>query len=49
MAGTLGLDTLAYAPWAITCYTGFMLALLNGFAGFAIAASVNEDETIPGS
>lgn len=49
MAGTLGVDTLAYAPWAIMCYTGFIFALIYGFTGFAIAPRVNEDETIPGS
>jgi NhaC family Na+:H+ antiporter len=49
MAGTLGVDTLAYAPWAIMCYSGFLFALLYGFTGFAIAPRINEDETIPGS
>lgn len=49
MAGTLGVDTLAYAPWAIMCYTGFLFALLYGFTGIAIAPRINEDETLPGS
>jgi len=49
MAGTLGVSTLAYAPWAIMCYTGFIFALIFGFTGFAIAPRINEDETIPGS
>ncbi|MDX2416668.1 MAG: Na+/H+ antiporter NhaC [Xanthomonadales bacterium] len=49
MAGTLGVSTLAYLPWAIMCYTGFIFALIYGFTGFAIAPRVNEDETIPGS
>jgi len=49
MAGTLGVDTLAYAPWAIMCYTGFIFALFYGFTGIAIAPRINEDETIPGS
>jgi NhaC family Na+:H+ antiporter len=49
MAGTLGVETLAYLPWAIMCYTGFIFALIYGFTGFAIAPRVNEDETIPGS
>jgi len=49
MAGTLGVDTLAYAPWAIMCYTGFIFALIYGFTGLAIAPRINEDETIPGS
>ena len=49
MAGTLGVETLAYLPWAIMCYTGFIFALIYGFTGFAIAPRINEDETIPGS
>lgn len=49
MAGTLGVPTLAYAPWAIMCYTGFLFALFYGFTGYAIAPRINEDETIPGS
>ena len=49
MAGTLGVPTLDYAPWAIMCYTGFLFALLYGFTGFAIAPRVRDDETIPGS
>ena len=49
MAGTLGVETLAYLPWAVMCYTGFIFALIYGFTGFAIAPRINEDETIPGS
>lgn len=49
MAGTLGVSTLAYLPWAIMCYTGFIFALIYGFTGIAIAPRINEDETIPGS
>ena len=49
MAGTLGVETLAYLPWAIMCYTGFIFAMIYGFTGFAIAPRINEDETIPGS
>ncbi|NCB01551.1 MAG: Na+/H+ antiporter NhaC [Spirochaetia bacterium] len=37
MAGTLGVPTLSYLPWAVLCYTGFMFALLYGFTGFGIA------------
>lgn len=36
MAATLGVDTLAYAPWAIMCYLGFILAIIYGFTGFGI-------------
>jgi len=49
MAGTLGVETLAYAKWAIMCYTGFVFALIYGFTGFAIAPKIRDDETIPGS
>ena len=49
MAGTLGVDTLAYAKWAVMCYTGFIFAVIYGFTGFAIAPKIREDETTPGS
>jgi NhaC family Na+:H+ antiporter len=49
MAGTLGVPTLEYAPWAVMCYTGFLFALVYGFTGLALAPRVRDDETIPGS
>jgi NhaC family Na+:H+ antiporter len=49
VAGTLGVETIAYVPWAVMCYTGFLFALLYGFTGFAIAPRKRDDETIPGS
>ncbi|UCH62748.1 MAG: Na+/H+ antiporter NhaC [Fidelibacterota bacterium] len=49
MSGTLGVDTVVYAKWAIMCYTGFIFALIYGFTGFAIAPRIREDETVPGS
>jgi NhaC family Na+:H+ antiporter len=49
MAGTLGVDTLDYARWAVMCYLGFVFALLYGFTGFAIAPRKHDDETVPGS
>ncbi|MGD2120739.1 MAG: Na+/H+ antiporter NhaC [Gemmatimonadota bacterium] len=49
MAGTLGVPTTEYAPFAFLCYTGVVFAWLYGFTGFAIAPKVREDETIPGS
>ncbi|MFQ5637621.1 MAG: Na+/H+ antiporter NhaC [bacterium] len=49
MAGTLGVETLAYAKWAVMCYSGFVFAILFGFTGFAVAPKIREDETIPGS
>jgi NhaC family Na+:H+ antiporter len=49
MAGTLGVPTLAYAPWAIMCYLGSVFAVLYGFTGFAVAPRITDDETVPGS
>jgi NhaC family Na+:H+ antiporter len=49
MAGTLGVPTVEYAPFAFMCYLGVVVALIYGFTGFAIAPRVNEDETVPGS
>ena len=49
MAGTLGVPTTQYAPFAFMCYFGVFFALLYGFTGFAIAPKIREDETIPGS
>ncbi len=49
MAGTLGVATVDYAPWAIMCYLGFVFAIVYGYTGFAIAAKMREDETQPGS
>jgi NhaC family Na+:H+ antiporter len=49
MAGTLGVPTTEYAPFAFMCYTGVFFAWLYGFTGFAIAPKVRDDETIPGS
>lgn len=37
MAGTLGVSTFSYAPWAVFCYTGFLFAIVWGFTGFGIA------------
>lgn len=37
MAGTLGVATLSYLPWAILCYTGIIFATIWGFTGFGIA------------
>lgn len=49
MSGALGVETIAYAPWAIMCYSGFVFALLYGFTGFAVAPKIRDDETVPGS
>lgn len=37
MAGTLGVSTFSYGPWAIFCYMGFIFAVIWGFTGFGIA------------
>ncbi len=49
MAGTLGVATLSYLPWAVMNYTGFLFALLLGATGIGIAPRTREDETQPGS
>lgn len=49
MAGTLGVPTLSYIPWAVMCYLGTVFALFYGFTGFAIAPKIRDDETIVGS
>jgi NhaC family Na+:H+ antiporter len=49
MAGTLGVSTWEYAPWAVFNYTGFLVALLYGWIGFSVAPQIREDETQPGS
>ncbi|URL02172.1 Na+/H+ antiporter NhaC [Avibacterium sp. 20-126] len=37
MAGTLGVATLSYLPWAILCWSGIVFAMLWGITGFGIA------------
>ncbi|POY45640.1 Na+/H+ antiporter NhaC family protein, partial [Avibacterium paragallinarum] len=37
MAGTLGVATLSYLPWAILCWSGIIFAMLWGVTGFGIA------------
>jgi NhaC family Na+:H+ antiporter len=49
MAGTLGVPTTQYAPFAFMCYLGVGFAWLYGFTGFAIAPKIRDDETQPGS
>ncbi|MCT1902995.1 Na+/H+ antiporter NhaC [Oceanobacillus sojae] len=43
MAGTLGVSTLSYAPWAILCYIGFIFAIILGYTGIGIAKITDED------
>ncbi len=49
MAGTLGVSTWAYAPWAIFNYTGFLFPLLYGWLGVGTAPLKADDETQMGS
>ncbi|MFA1820343.1 Na+/H+ antiporter NhaC [Virgibacillus oceani] len=44
MAGTLGVPTLSYAPWAILCYIGFLFAIILGYTGIGIAKMNNSDK-----
>ncbi|MFB4168358.1 Na+/H+ antiporter NhaC [Virgibacillus sp. JSM 102003] len=44
MAGTLGVSTLSYAPWAILCYVGFLFAILLGYTGIGIETIEEETE-----
>ncbi|QLB15843.1 Na+/H+ antiporter NhaC [Mannheimia granulomatis] len=37
MAGTLGVATISYLPWAILCWSGIVFAMLWGMTGFGIA------------
>ncbi|HDR1108967.1 TPA: Na+/H+ antiporter NhaC [Pasteurella multocida] len=37
MAGTLGVATLSYLPWAVLCWSGIVFAMLWGMTGFGIA------------
>ncbi|HEY2492658.1 MAG TPA: Na+/H+ antiporter NhaC [Paenibacillus sp.] len=44
MAGTLGVATLDYLPWAVLCWTGIIFATLWGFTGFGIAKLTPEQQ-----
>lgn len=37
MAGTLGVATISYLPWAVLCWSGILFAMLWGISGFGIA------------
>lgn len=49
MAGTLGVSTWEYAPWAVSNYVGFIITLIYGWFGFTNAPLKRDDETQPGS
>lgn len=44
MAGTLGVATLSYLPWAVLCWTGIIFATIWGFTGFGIAKLSPEEQ-----
>ena len=44
MASTLGVETMAYVPWAVLCYTGFIFAIIWGFTGFGIDKLEDEEK-----
>lgn len=44
MAGTLGVATLSYLPWAMLCWTGIIFAMIWGFTGFGIAKLTPEQQ-----
>ncbi|MFC7681754.1 Na+/H+ antiporter NhaC [Paenibacillus sp. GCM10028914] len=44
MAGTLGVETLSYLPWAILCWTGIIFATIWGFTGFGITKLTPEQQ-----
>jgi NhaC family Na+:H+ antiporter len=49
MAGTVGVATVSYLPWAVMNYTGFLFALVLAATGVGIAPRIRDDETQPGS
>jgi NhaC family Na+:H+ antiporter len=49
MAGVLKVPVTDYAPFAVMCYLGVVVAVIYGFTGFAIAPRKRDDETQPGS
>ena len=44
MTACTGIETLDYAPWAILCYTGFIIAMFYGYTGIGIAKLEDENK-----
>ncbi|QIQ21239.1 Na+/H+ antiporter NhaC [Zophobihabitans entericus] len=44
MAGTLGVATLSYLPWAVLCWSGIFFAMFWGFTGIGIAKLTKEEQ-----
>ncbi len=49
IAGTIGVSTFAYLPWAVMNYVSVIILAVFGFTGFTMAPRVREDETEIGS
>lgn len=45
IAGTLGVSTFSYLPWAVLCYTGFIFAIILGYTGIGIS-KIQEDDSV---
>ena len=45
MAGTLGVATLDYLPWAVMNYTGFIFAIICGVTGIGIKKLADNKES----
>ena len=46
MAGTLGVATLSYLPWAIVCYSGIVFAVIWAATGIGIAKIDKNDPAV---
>lgn len=46
MAGTLGVATLSYLPWAIVCYSGIIFAVIWAATGIGIAKIDKNDSVV---
>ncbi len=44
MTACTGVETLDYAPWAILCYTGFIIAIFYGYTGIGITKLEDENK-----
>ncbi|MCU0290868.1 MAG: Na+/H+ antiporter NhaC [Thermoanaerobaculaceae bacterium] len=49
ITGTIGVPTVAYAPWALMSWLSVLILVLFGFTGLTMAPRVRDDETAVGS
>ena len=49
ITGTIGVPTVAYAPWALMNWLSVLILVLFGFTGLTMAPRVRDDETAIGS